>query len=82
MFTRILSPVPRIIPATAIPAAVSTDRTPVAAGNDGGDARRIRLTAAGSFLHFQNAKTGRPAGRSDPDLRAACTSRLLIHIPF
>lgn len=31
---------------------------------------------------FQNAKTGRPAGRSDPDLRAACTSRLLIHIPF
>ena len=82
MFTRILSPVPRIIRPQPYPAAVSTDRTPVAAGNDGGDARRIRLTAAGSFLHFQNAKTGRPAGRSDPDLRAACTSRLLIHIPF
>ena len=63
------------------PAAVPAHRAPVVAGDDGDDARRIRLTTAGGFLHFQNAKTGRPAGRSDPDLRAAGASRSLIHIP-
>ncbi|MFQ7503508.1 MAG: hypothetical protein ACLRMJ_11185 [Alistipes finegoldii] len=65
----ILSPVPRIIQHSHTPQQFQLI-APVAAGNDGGDARRIRLTAAGSFLHFKR-KTGRPAGLLDPDLRAA-----------